>query len=437
MAAAALFAFVLASAAPALAQDAGATGGATMGESGSTGGGTGASGEAGAKLEGTGQVPPTFEEWVREFRAKAIAAGIRVATYDAAMAGVQPNPDVVERNTYQPEFSRPVWWYLDRLVTEERIATGKEKLAEHKELLGKVEAEYDVERELVTAIWGIETKFGSVMGSYYVVEALATLAWRGRRTKFGEQQLLAALKILDSGDIARSGLKGSWAGAMGHTQFIPTTYAAHAVDWDKDGKRDIWNNLGDAFATTSNYVRASKWEKGETWGHEVVLPKGLDFSLTGLGAKRPVKEWAALGVQRADGKPLAAGEMDKPASIILPAGHEGMAFMVYQNFRAILRYNNSTSYALAVAHLADRIRGGPEFVGTWPRDQKQLSRDEKEELQRLLLKQGHDPNGVDGIIGTGTRKAIRSFQATVKLPPDGHPTGELLEKLRETAKAAQ
>lgn len=401
--------------------------------SGGSGGGSGGSGAT----TGVGPPPLSFEEWVREFRAEAIAAGIHAPTYDAAMKGVEPNEKVVERNQFQPEFDKPVWWYLDRLVTEERIADGKAKLEEHKALLKKIEAKHGVPAEVITAIWGVETKYGSRMGSFYVVEALATLAWRGRRTKFGRQQLIAALEILQKGDTTREALTGSWAGAMGHTQFIPTTYKAYAVDWDGDGKRDVWNNLGDAFATTANYLKASKWESGAPWGYEVVLPKSIDFTETGRGVRKPVSDWGALGVRLPGGKNLPAADRDRQASVIVPAGHRGMAFMVFRNFRAILRYNNSTSYALAVGHLSDRIAGGAPFKGEWPRDQKQLSRVEKEELQRLLLARGHDPNGVDGIIGTGTRKAIRAFQTEINVKADGHPTGELLDKLRELAKASE
>lgn len=274
------------------------------------------------------------------------------------------------------------------------------------------------------------------MGTYYVVEALATLGWQGRRTKFGRSQLIAALEILDKGDTTREALTGSWAGAMGHTQFIPTTYKVYAVDWNGDGKRDVWNNLGDAFATTANYLKASRWETGAPWGYEVVLPGTIDLTETGRGVRKPASEWAGLGVRLPGGKPLPDADGDREASVILPAGHTGMAFLVFGNFRSILRYNNSTSYALAVGHLSDRIRGGKAFEGSWPRNQKLLSRDEREELQRLLLARGHDPNGVDGIIGTGTRKAIRAFQAEAELPPDGHPTGMLLERLRKPAKAA-
>ncbi|QPC42201.1 lytic murein transglycosylase [Kaustia mangrovi] len=370
----------------------------------------------------------SFERFVAGFWSQARKAGISRETYRAAFRGVRPDPDILERNANQAEFKTPVWTYLDRRVTEERIAAGRAAGREVGDRIAAIEARYGVDRNILLAIWGMESNYGSHKGDKYVIRSLATLAYTGRRQKFGRQQLLAALKILQNGDIPVEYMTGSWAGAMGHTQFIPTTYEAYAVDWTGDGTRDIWRSTSDALASTANYLKRSGWQEGVPWGWEVKLPRGFDYSLVGTGTEKIVADWARLGV-----KPVRGGNFGAWApesSIILPAGARGPAFLVTKNFRAILRYNNATAYALAVGHLADRIAGAPQIAARWPRDERPLSHSETQELQRLLNRRGYDTGGIDGRLGPRTLSAVRHVQGRLGLAPDGYPTTALLERLR-------
>lgn len=369
----------------------------------------------------------SFEEWVASFKRQARQEGISSAAVDRAFTGVSRLPAVIEADSRQPEFARPIWDYLDSAVSDQRVARGRALMAEHADLLNAVERRYGVAPEYLVAIWGLESAYGANFGSYPVISALSTLAYDGSREGYGREQLMAALRIIEAGDIAPERMVGSWAGAMGQTQFIPTTYLGHAVDGDGDGRRDIWGSLSDVFSSTANYLAESGWQRGESWGTEVRLPAGFDYGLAELSERLPIDRWRAMGVTRADGSPLTAiGE----GSIIVPAGHRGPAFLVLDNFRAILRYNNATSYALAIGHLADRIEGGQPFVGEWPRGDAPLSRDDRMDLQRLLTARGYDTGGVDGIIGPMTRAGIRRFQEELGLPRDGYPTRALLERLR-------
>ena len=291
-----------------------------------------------------------------------------------------------------------------------------------------MEVKSGVDRHVIIAIWGMETSYGTFLGDMNVIRSLATLAYRGSRKDFGRTQLLAALKILQQGDITAAKMTGSWAGAMGHTQFIPTTYRAHAVDFDGDGKRDIWNNIPDALASAANYLRVSKWRTGETWGYEVAVPRGFNYALSGTKTVKTLRQWQRLGLKRIRGQ-----RFPRPgdrASLIVPAGARGPAFLVLNNFRSILRYNNATAYALAVGHLSDRIRGFPAFVRPWPSDDRPLARDQREELQRRLSAKGYATGGVDGVLGRQTRAAVRAYQRAVGLPVDGYPSLKLLERLR-------
>lgn len=369
-----------------------------------------------------------FQAWLARFRAEAAAAGISHPTLDRAFAGVSPNPRVIELAFRQPEFSQPIWDYLATAVSPGRIVTGRRLLARHNDLLSGVSRRYGVQPQYLVAIWGMESSYGRNFGDFNVIESLATLAYQGRRQDFGREQLLAALKILDSGDIPPEQMRGSWAGAMGHAQFIPTTFLNYAVDYDGDARRDLWHSLPDVFASTANYLSRAGWRPDQPWGMEVRLPEGFDWDLADLEVRKPVADWTALGVRRVAGDSLP--ELTAQGSIILPAGHQGPAFLVLDNFRAILRYNNSISYALAVAHLADRITGAGPFLASWPIWQRPLARSERLELQRLLAQHGYDPGGVDGIIGPKTRSAVKAFQRQINLPGDGYPNGELLEQLR-------
>lgn len=375
--------------------------------------------------------PAEFRAWIRDFRDKALAAGIRREIFDAAFEGVSVNARVLELDAYQPEFVRPIWEYLDSAVSEARVAIGREKLAEKRELLAQIESRHGVDREIVLAIWGLESAFGAEYGDIPVVESLATLAFEGRRADFAEEQLLSALRILQAGDVSPERMVGSWAGAMGHTQFIPTSFEAYAVDFQGDGRRDLWSaDAADALASTANYLSRFGWELDEPWGLEVRLPQGFDYRLADQAEHRPAARWNELGVRGRDGAPLPAGE---EVSVITPAGAQGPAFAVYPNFRVIRRYNNATSYALAAGLLADRIAGRPGVQAGWPRDDRPLSRTEREEMQRRLTALGFDTQGVDGVIGPDSRAAIRDFQSAQGMTPDGYASASLLRALRRAA----
>lgn len=392
--------------------------------------------------EATASAPPVdpvmeqldFESWLANFRVEARAAGISAATVDRSLTRLRILPDVLKSDGSQPEFVRPVWTYLDGALNDARIGKGREQLNIQRPLLAAVSRDYGVPPETIVAIWAMESNFGSNIGSYNVVEALATLAWHGRRAAFAREQLLAALKIIDQGDAAPDRLIGSWAGAMGQTQFIPTTFVGHAVDRDGDGRRDLWTSLPDIFASTAGYLRDVGWRAGEPWGSEVVLPAGFDYEQAELTVRKPVAEWRRLGVVQAAGTRPLPDQAD--ASILLPAGYRGAAFLVLNNFRSILRYNNSSSYGLAVAYLSDRIAGLPGIQGGWPREERSLSRDERFEMQRLLGGRGHAAGNPDGIIGANTRAAIRAFQKTQNLPADGFASSTLLDRLREAGPAS-
>ncbi|MEM1159906.1 MAG: lytic murein transglycosylase [Pseudomonadota bacterium] len=371
--------------------------------------------------------PATFGEWRSGFRARAIAAGIRPDVVDGALAGITPNTRVIELDNRQPEFSRPIWAYLDSAVSSSRIATGRDKARTKRTALARIEEAYQVDAEAVVAIWGLESAFGANFGDMSVIRSMATLAYDGRRKAFAEQQLIAALKILQAGDISRQRMVGSWAGAMGHTQFIPTSFLEYAQDFTGDGRRDIWAaDALDALASTANYLAKFGWTRGAPAVVEVQLPAGFDYSTADQSIRRSAAEWRAAGV-----KPLEGALPDSDGvAILIPAGAAGPAFAAYPNFRVIKRYNNATSYALAVAHLADRIAGGGPFVGAWPREEKILSRTEKQELQSRLTALGYDTQGVDGIIGPNSRSAVRQFQQANRLTPDGFVSAGLLRAVR-------
>ena len=369
----------------------------------------------------------SFADWRQALRSEAIAAGIDAALFDRVFAGVTPDPAVLKADSSQPEFTRPVWEYLDGAVSSSRIGRGRVLLAQHNLVLERIEQQYGVEAPILVAIWGLESNFGNNIGSHSVIRSLATLAYDGRRQGFWRVQLLAALQILQNGDVSSERMIGSWAGAMGQTQFMPTTYNQHAVDFDGDGKRDLWGSSTDALASAAHYLQASGWQRGQPWGFEVNLPNGFDYALADPDQRRTLAEWAELGV-----RPLAptGAAASARASLQLPAGHKGPAFLLLDNFRSILKYNNSTSYALAIGLLADNLLRPSEVKGQWPRGERQLGRSERVELQELLTKAGFDPGPADGIIGANTRKAIRALQLQLNWPADGYPNGELLQQLR-------
>ncbi|PZQ43860.1 lytic murein transglycosylase [Ectopseudomonas oleovorans] len=370
---------------------------------------------------------PSFADWRQAMRSEAIAAGIDAALFDRVFAGVTPDPAVLKADSSQPEFTRPVWEYLDGAVSSSRIGRGRVLLAQHNAMLQRIEQQYGVEAQILVAIWGLESNFGNNIGSHSVIRSLATLAYDGRRQGFWRAQLLAALEILQNGDVPSDRMIGSWAGAMGQTQFMPTTYNQHAVDFDGDGKRDLWNSSADALASAAHYLQASGWQRGQPWGFEVRLPSDFDYALADPDQRRSLTEWAELGV-----RPLAptGAAASARASLQLPAGHQGPAFLLLDNFRSILKYNNSTSYALAIGLLADNLLRSTEIKGQWPRGERQLGRSERVELQELLAQAGFDPGPADGIIGANTRKAIRALQLQLNWPADGYPNTQLLQQLR-------
>lgn len=370
----------------------------------------------------------SFADWVAGFRKEALSQGIRSATFDRAFAKVQVRDRVIELDRSQPEFARQVWQYLDTAVSDRRVQDGRAKLAANRALLNRVAQHYGVPAEIIVAYWGIETDYGAAgSGGFPVIDALATLAYEGRRAAYFKDELLAALRILDNGDIPLEKMTGSWAGAMGLTQFMPSLYLKYAVDEDHDGRRDIWSSLPDVFASTANNVIANGWKPGESWGQEVTLPDGFPYDQAELTVVKPVSEWARLGVKTLDG---AAPSGSDSASILVLAGHRGPAFLVRDNYRAIMKYNPSTSYALAVALLADRMAGKPGIQGAWPRDERALTGDERRELQQRLADLGYEPGTVDGIIGGNTRNAVRKFQSSIGAIPDGFATAALLERMR-------
>ncbi|MFA5678100.1 MAG: lytic murein transglycosylase [Pseudomonas sp.] len=371
----------------------------------------------------------SFSQWRSDFRQQALAAGISATLFDEAFRDIQPDAAVLKADQSQPEFSRPVWVYLEGALSPQRQATGRVMLNRHATVLQQIEASYGVDRHILVAIWGLESNYGSNMGDRSVIRSLATLAHQGRRSGFAQTQLLAALEILQRGDTTATNMTGSWAGAMGQTQFIPTTYNDYAVDFDGNGKRDIWHTEADALASAANYLRASNWQSGSPWGMEVRLPEGFDYALADMSIRKSIQDWRNLGIADSRGRTLDSHLQDQ-ATLVLPAGHRGPAFLVMNNFRSILRYNNSTSYALAISLLAERFQGRGQIQADWPTDDDPLSRSERVELQEYLQAQGFEPGAADGIIGANTRQAIRRFQMALGWPADGYPDRQLLKALR-------
>ncbi|MBD3787439.1 MAG: lytic murein transglycosylase [Sphingomonadales bacterium] len=369
-----------------------------------------------------------LEAWLAAFKPRALSEGITEATWTRATRDIRYNPKVIERDRNQAEFVRPIWDYLDSAASDTRIENGRAALRDHAAVLRAIEAQYGVEKEVVVAVWGMESNYGKNRGSTLILPALATLAYDGRRGSFFASQFIAALKIIQAGDTDPGHLTGSWAGAMGHTQFIPTSYLSFAVDFTGDGKRDIWSeNPADALASTAAYLARSGWSKGQPWGVEVTLPPGFDYNLAGKKVKKSPADWAALGV-RAQGGGTVPNH--GAASILLPAGAKGPALMIFGNFTAISRYNNADSYVIGVGHLSDRLVGKGPFVAPWPRDGRALTEAERIEVQERLTAAGYDTQGADGKIGSNTIAAVMDWQRANGLPPDGYVTEKLLNALR-------
>lgn len=373
----------------------------------------------------------SFDAWLSGFKAEASKAGIATPVLNKALGAVSPIPRVLELDRRQPEFMLNLWRYLDIYVPDTRVAKGKEMLEKHGKLLKSIEKKYGVPPRFLVAFWGVETDFGRNFGAFHMLSAVATLAHDARRAEFFRTQFLSALKLVARGDVPIE-VKSSWAGAMGNMQFIPTTFEAYAVDHDGDGRRDLWNSLPDAFASASNYLSKVGWNPDYTWGREVDVPAEFDWSLAGLREKKSLKEWQKLGVRKVGGGSLP--DADIQASLLLPTGAAGPKFLVYGNFRTIMRWNSSQLYAIAVGHLADRIVGLPRMSVKKPKNAQMLRFSDISEIQRLLTKLGFNTGGIDGRAGPMTRGAIRDFQKANHLAADAHPTFGLLERLKSAAK---
>lgn len=378
--------------------------------------------------EGETMTATTLEEWLDGFRPRALDAGIGAATLDAALPGLDYLPVVVDRDRNQNEFTKTIWDYLSTAVSDARIQNGQAKLRANAALFDEIEAAYGVDRHIIAAIWGLESAYGAVRGDTNTLSALATLAFDGRRGAFFEAELVAALSILDNGDTTPDRMRGSWAGAMGHTQFMPSSFLALAVDFRGDGRRNIWeDDPTDALASAGRYLQNSGWVTGQPWGVEVSLPERFDYTLADRRDTRMPSVWADMGIRDRQGNVIPDHGM---AAILLPAGALGSAFMVFDNFTAIETYNTADAYVIAVGHLADRLRGGGPIEGGWPLDDRALTFAERQELQRGLTDAGHSTQGVDGLIGPNTVNAIRSYQLANDLIPDGYAAPALLERFR-------
>ena len=380
-------------------------------------------------MTGAAHADAKFEAFIQSLWPRVHAAGISRSLFDAAFAGItDPDPDVLKLATTQPEFTSTTSAYLAKAVTPIRIDTGQQMKGSEATLLAAIEKKYGVDSHILLGIWGMESNFGKDKGSMDVMRSLATLIYAGRKKDYAREQLIAAFKILKRGARAPNDFKGSWAAAMGHTQFIPTSYLSYAVDWNGDGKKDIWGSKEDALASTANYLAKAGWKADRPWGWEVLLPGNFNKALIGRTKWRPVSEWVKLGITPASGGNFSALQAD--AFVMIPQGIDGPAFLVTRNFLAIMDYNFSHSYALAVGHLADRIRGLGPFVGKWPDLNFDLSFTQRVDLQRRLSRLGFETGGSDGRFGARTYEAIIAYQKSVGLPLDGKPSAKLLERLQ-------
>lgn len=371
-----------------------------------------------------------FDTWLRDFRGRALAAGLSPALLDRELAGVTPDPKVISLDSRQPEFSKPVGDYIKGVISDDRVAVGRRK-REELAYLPTIEARYGVPRDILLAVWAMESAFGQLQGNFDVVRSMVSLAADGRRRAWAEGELIAALKIIDSGEVTRAQLRGSWAGAMGQTQFLPSSYRSTAVDFDGDGRRDIWGSDADSLASAANLLVKGGWKPGAGWAKEVILPAGFDYSVTEVDKQIPAW-WEARGVRRADGLPWTAADAASPAMLLLPAGAAGPAFLALPNHFAIRTYNNSTSYALGIGLLADRFGGGEAPITPWPVETP-LSMSDRMAAQIALARVGFNPGPADGVIGAGTRKALRAWQQSQQLPADGYMSNDMVSRLKAQA----
>jgi lytic murein transglycosylase len=368
-----------------------------------------------------------FASCVAGLRSAATGAGVSTATFDRVMRGIEPDMRVIELMQNQPEFKTPIWDYLATLVDDQKVSEGRALLQQHASLLARIEQAYGVDRHTVVAVWGVESDFGNISGGRFLPQALSTAACFGpRRREFFRGELISTLKIIERGDLAAEKLRGSWAGAFGHTQFIPSTYLRLAVDFDGDGRRDLVDSIPDALASTANYLKRSGWITGASWGYEVKVPSGYSGP-SGRTNKSPVDAWASRGITRLDGSAVSGLPN---AGLLLPAGRNGPAFLVTRNFDAAYAYNAAESYALAISVLSDRLRGRPGIRTAWPTDDRGLSRAERKTLQERLIARGYDVGKPDGAIGPMTRAAIKDVEAKLGLPQTGRPGGKVFDALK-------
>lgn len=373
-----------------------------------------------------------FQQCVANLRSQAITSGVNGSTYDRYTQNLTPDYSVIEKLNYQPEFSTPIWDYLSGLVDEERVQLGRQKLVQHSDVLNRVAATYGVPAETVVAVWGVESNFGDISGSYPLLQALGTLSCEGRRQGYFRGEFFTTMRILQRGDLTEQQMKGSWAGAFGHTQFMPSTYEELAVDFDGDGRRDLVSSTTDALASTANFLKKRGWQTGMPWGFEVRIPEGMSISDEGRRNKKSLSSWVSRGVIRADGSPLIQGNLSDSSSagLMAPAGANGPVFLVFKNFDAIYSYNAAESYALAIAHLSDRLQGQGGFSKAWPTDDAGTSRAERREIQQFLLNKGYAIGAADGLIGDKTRQAIRQEQNRLGLSPTGRAGQQILRAFR-------
>jgi membrane-bound lytic murein transglycosylase B len=369
-----------------------------------------------------------FDNCIAAMWPDAARRNISQESFQRFTAGLTPDLRIMDLMDSQPEFTKSIWDYLDILVNDNRLAKGREILAKYKPLFDATEKAYGVDRYVIAAIWGIESNYSTQMGERSVLQSTATLACVGRRQKYFRDEFLSALEILHRGDLRPEQLRGSWAGAFGPTQFMPTAFKRYAVDADGDGRRDVVDDPADLIASTANNLKKDGWQTGQTWGYEVVVPKDFNYMLADRAKTMTPAQWQHLGIKRADGQPFPPSS--EKAYLLAPAGAEGPGFLMLQNFRVILKYNPAEAYALAIGHFADRLRGAPPFVQPWPRQERELTRAERLELQQLLAQRGFYRGTPDGQLGGETRQALRSFQASIGAPADGFASSEVLDRLR-------
>lgn len=374
-----------------------------------------------------------FNVWKKGFISRALAKGYDRQLLADTIGQAKINPKAIYKEKNQPEFTRPVWAYIDSAANATRLKGGKAKLAKHDQLFSDLEQKYGVSRHIITGIWGLESAYGTIMGDDDMIDSLSTLAFEGRRAKFGEQQLFGILELLARGEVRQDQLSGSWAGAMGMTQFIPTTFRDYAVDYDGDGNKDLWHNEGDALASTASYLNRFGWRGTEPVYTEVILPQGFDFTqsngVDGKGIKRTVAGWSGLGIRSVTGKNWSQEALFLEAKLLMPAGAKGPVFLTFKNFDVLKKYNNSDSYAIGITVLADTLQSKPGFKRDWPRSDKPLSLTDRKNLQRALTRQGYDTKGIDGVLGRNSRKAIRAWQTAHRIPADGYVNQVLLKKI--------